>query len=116
MANSQNFVNAIKAIEALTAEELNALVPYWKQAAKMKRSIVGAVKSAEFKHGDVLGWFSTKRTHYGQRFLKLENFNRARTCVVGYECDDKGERKPFGAKWTVAITMLNKHNGQDLTK
>lgn len=119
---NENFTNAIKAINALTADELNALVPYWKQAAKMKRSMVGAavVQKAGFKFGDILRWSSNKRGRPAYQYMKFSNMNRALTCVVGMECDANGkEIAPTPGKtgkWTVAVTYIDQVNGAPIAK
>lgn len=101
MANSENFTSAIKALHALTSDELNALVPFWKQAAKIKRSMAGdaVVQKAGFK---------------------FSNMNRALTCVVGMECDASGKEIAAApgktGKWTVAVTLIDQVNGTSIAK
>ena len=119
---NENFTNAIKAINALTADELNALVPYWKQASKMKRSMAGAavVQKAGFKFGDILRWSSNKRGRPAHQYMKFTNMNRALTCVVGMECDKDGnEIKAMPGKtgkWTVAVSFIDQVNGAAIAK
>lgn len=122
MAESENFKNAIKAIQSLTADELNSLVPFWKQAAKMKRSLAGAavVQKAGFKHGDILRWSSQKRGRPQFQYIRFTNMNRALTCVVGMECDAQGNDIPSApgktGKWTIGVSFVNAVNGQPLVK
>lgn len=105
---SSNFTAAIAALNALTSDELNDLVPYWKQIAKTKRSITGAkiVESSKVQIGQIVCWDSEKRNDYGRHYLTVSNFNRAMTCAVGFECDANGKQLFPQKKWTVALTFL----------
>ena len=119
---SANFKKAVEAINALTADELNELVPYWKAAAKMKRSLAGVavVQKAGFKFGDILRWTSSKRGRPAHQYMKFSNMNRALTCVVGMECDKDGNilTPPPGktGKWTVAVNFIDQVNGEPIAK
>lgn len=105
---SSNFAAAIAALNALTSDELNALVPYWKQISKTKRSITGAkaVESGSVQIGQLVCWDSTKRSDPGRHYLTVTNFNRAMTCAVGFECDATGKQLLPQRKWTVALTFI----------
>ena len=108
--NTVNFNKAVSALNALTQEELNALVPVWKNLSKTKRSVEGAkaITEGKINIGDVVYWDSTKRSNPGRHYMKVLNFNRALTCVVGYESDMHGNKFPINMKWTVGLSMVKK--------
>lgn len=108
-----NLQNAIKALELLSYEELQQLVPTYNAMMKTKRSIVSVQKvqsAGGFSFGDVLSWYSNKRARPGRHYVKFEGYNRNRDCVVGHECDKDG--KGTGSKWTVAISHIDQVNGK----
>jgi hypothetical protein len=61
---------------------------------------VNAAKAgASFLIGQIVK-FDDKKTR-STKFIRIEKFNRAGTCVVGYECDKDGSNKT-NMRWTVA--------------
>lgn len=118
MARSENFVKAIQAINALTQEELTALVPYWKQASKAKRAANAMTQVVEkgFRNGDILSWVSTKGRTRGERYyFKFVRMNRAGTAAQGPTCTRDGvvlERGFGGGTCTVAPQFIDMVNGQ----
>lgn len=99
---------ARNALNALTYEQLQEIIPDFKAIMKNKRAVLGAqtMVSTNYKFGDIISWSSKKRGRPPVQFLKFSNFNRAGTCVVGFECDEKGN--VIGGKWTVATSFINK--------
>jgi hypothetical protein len=57
-----------------------------------------AKAGASFKIGQIVKFDAKTR---GTKFMQIEKFNRAGTCVVGYECDKDGSNKTK-MRWTVA--------------
>lgn len=109
---SPAFNTAITALNALTAEELNDLVPHWKMIAKQKRSIRGAaiVSKEDFQVGDVLTFFKSGHgKHAGQVYFKFTNMNRNNTAAQGPECTAEGEDILPRCKWTVDPAKCTKH-------
>lgn len=58
-----------------------------------------AKAGASFRIGQIVK-FDDKKTR-STKFIQIEKFNRAGTCVVGYECDKDGSNKTK-MRWTVA--------------
>ena len=113
-----NLTVAFAAIEKLTLRELRDFVPLFNAHIKQKSRMANMVKAATkvnenagvFVAGNILKWVSTKRETRGQMlYMKMTGFNRARTCAVGMQCDEKGKVFPDSDKWTVGIGLLKQH-------
>jgi hypothetical protein len=93
-------------MQYLSVDEMLALNKALVDMIKTKRRVQQAVVGSSFSIGQIVQ-FDGKRK--GIKHIKIENFNRARTAVVGYEVDPKtGERTPFGVRWTVTNTLCTK--------
>lgn len=65
-----------------------------------------AVKATEFAPGQVVKFTKSGRGRdAGVHYIKITGYNRAGTCVVGLECDAKGNVGPTQIKWTVDSTV-----------
>jgi len=115
-----NVQNAITALNALTADELQSLIPTFNTILRAKRAMKTAAvveKIGGFNHGDILSWVSQKRGRAGQRYyLKFEHMNRAGTCVQGKPCDENGKTWPGYGNSTVGVTYIDRVNGQPVKK
>jgi hypothetical protein len=114
---TENFTKAIAALNALTHEELNNLVPYWKQAAKAKRAGVAAVAivSKGFEHGAILSWVSSKgRTRGTRYYFKFRGMNRAGTAAQGPSCSAEGVVGPLSGTCTVSPQFIDMVNGKSV--
>lgn len=65
-----------------------------------------AAAANTFVPGQIVSWYSNKRSNPGTKFMKIEKFNRAGTAAVGPLTDRDGNVIPGGARWTVATTLL----------
>ena len=90
----------------LSVDEMLALSKALCDMIKSKRRVQQAVVGSAFSIGDIVR-FDAKRG--GVKYIKINNFNRARTAVVGREINPT--TKDFlsgGSKWTVANTLCLK--------
>ena len=93
-------------MQNLSVDEMLALNKALVNMIKSKRQVQQAIVGSSFSIGDVVR-FDAKRK--GIKMIKIENFNRARTAVVGREVDPKTmEAAAWATKWTVANTLCVK--------
>ena len=93
-------------MQNLSVDEMLALNKALIDMIKSKRRVQQAVVGSAFSIGDIVR-FDAKRK--GIKFIKIENFNRARTAVVGREIDPAtNEISPLAVRWTVANTLCVK--------
>lgn len=70
------------------------------------RKVQQATTAMKFVPGNVIKFFKSGRgRNAGTHYVRVEGFNRAGTCIVGYECDANGNKLPLSPKWTVASTV-----------
>lgn len=96
----------LEAASKLSNEEQLALNKGLVEMIRSGRRVEQAIAGAGLKVGALAQFTCTKRNNYGLKTIKIESFNRARTCAVGWEVDKCGDRIPGGARWTVANTLL----------
>ena len=92
-------------MQTLSVDEMLALNKALVDMIKTKRRVQQAVVGSAFSIGDIVR-FDAKRK--GVKYIKIENFNRARTAVVGYEVDPATGAKNGLTRWTVANTLCIK--------
>jgi hypothetical protein len=95
----------INAAAELSTEQQLALNKALCELIRSNRKVNAAIASGAFSIGDVVR-FDAKRK--GLKMIKITGWNRARTCAVGFECNNLGERNPLSTRWTVATTLLSK--------
>jgi hypothetical protein len=94
----------LEAANQLTPAQMLELNKHLCELIRNKRRATAAVVGTAFVPGMVVR-FNAKTK--GMKHIKIEKFNRAGTCVVGYECDASGNKVGF-VKWTVANTICVK--------
>ena len=77
---------------------------------RRSRRAQATVLAAKFVPGQIIRFVKSGRgRHAGLHYVKVDGFNRAGTCIVGYECDAQGNKLPLAVKWTVATTSCTLH-------
>jgi hypothetical protein len=100
-----NFKQVVEALKNLTIEEKRALNRILVDKINTEIRENAAVKSAAFTPGDIIEFFKTGRgRHAGLHYIKVMGFNRARTAIVGPECDKTGKELEFAPRWTISCT------------
>jgi len=95
---NENLTTVMDLLSKLTVDEQiqvhGSLVNMIKHGQRANATKAGA----SFRIGQIVKFDAKTR---GTKFMQIEKFNRAGTCVVGYECDKDGSNKTK-MRWTVA--------------
>lgn len=91
--------------QTLSVDEMLALNKALCDMIKTKRRVQQAVVGADLQPGQIVRFDAKTK---GIKHIKIEKFNRARTCVVGFEVDPKTGAKTGLTRWTVANTLCTK--------
>lgn len=100
-----NIAQILQAAGQLSVEEQLELNKGLCEMIRQGRKMVAAVRGATFTPGMVVTFNAKSK---GIKNIKIKQFNRAGTCVVGYECDRQGNVLPNAVRWTVANTLCTK--------
>ena len=93
---------SVLTLDQLTA--LNKLIILKFKNVKRTNQVVSAQKS-DIKIGDIVRFDAKTR---GFKTIKVQTWNRAGTCVVGFEVDNDGVQIIGKAKWTVSAGICKK--------
>lgn len=103
-ASTMTLSQILNAASDLSVEQQLALNKALCEMIKSQRRQKLALVGAAFRIGQIVR-FNAKTK--GMKSIKIEKFNRAGTAVVGFEVNTKGEREPFGTRWTVANSLCS---------
>lgn len=94
----------------LSYEDLIALNKSIVALARQKHRASSAAQTAKFVPGQIIRFYkSGSGRHAGIHYARVTGYNRAGTCLVGFECDSTGKDYPTPIKWTVAASHATLH-------
>lgn len=105
MTTPMTLSQILEAASHLSPEQQLALNKGLCEMIRRDRRVKASVIGSQFFPGMIVRFNAKSK---GIKTIKIEKFNRAGTCVVGYECNAQGEKSPFAVKWTVANTLCTK--------
>ena len=106
MTTPMNISQILEAASQLSVEQQLALNKGLCELIKRNRRVQAAVTGTQFVPGMVVRFNAKSK---GFKNIKIEKFNRAGTCVVGYEVHPETGLKQLPAvRWTVANTLCTK--------
>jgi len=104
--NETKIMNALNQLSTLTVEEMVVVNKGLCQMIRQSSQLTRVAAASKFNIGQIVKFNKSGRgRHAGTHYIKIENFNRAGTAVVGHPVDPKtGLKTSDYTRWTVSTT------------